>query len=74
MNETVAFRNFANAPIKNNLACVEFRSTSPKSELTTDQEVMDKHYELSLAEDMKSFHEIRDIFLNVILSVWSGLE
>ena len=23
---------------------------------------------------MKSFHEIRDIFLNMILSVWSGLE
>ena len=48
--------------------------TSPKSELTSDREVMDKYYELSLTEDMKSFHEIRDIFLNVILSVWSGLE
>jgi len=35
---------------------------------------MDKYYELSLAEDMKSFQEIRDIFLNMILSLWSGLE
>ena len=35
---------------------------------------MDKYYELSLAKDMKSFHEIRDIFLNMILSLWSGLE